>query len=354
MFEVFDNNITLYLSVVFVTIILKLTVILTKNKHGFLSLDTALGPQKIHEDEIPRIGGLVIFLILIIEYLIFPYSKIFQIILISSIPTFISGLYDDLFKNTSYIKRLVSAFISGTIFIVLTHSWIKSVDVFWVDYFLDIKFIAISLSILSIATLVNAFNIIDGLNGLSIGTALFILIAIYIISIVNLDHNIAQISLNLFLILIVSFAFNFPNAKIFIGDCGAYLLGFFISTILILMPERNQDFNSFSSLLLILYPFYELMKTIFRRLKNKNTKTWMPDNMHLHSLLYQYNVKYKNFSVINANPLSTLQLLCLPCFCCIWTVLFYDNLFLLLFGGFILILTYEILYNFLQFKLKNY
>ena len=125
-----------------------------------------------------------------------------------------------------------------------------------------------------------------------------------------------------------------------------------MSSIIILVPERNPDVSSFSSLLLVMYPFYELAKTIFRRSKNKNIKTWMPDHKHLHSLVYQYNKNCKNMSDLKANPISALQVLILPCFCCIWTTLFYNKVSYLLFGVFIFILTYETLYYFLRVQLK--
>lgn len=352
MIEIFKENSLSYLFIIFITILVTLIVILTKNIHGSISLDTSVGPQKIHDKAIPRIGGVVIFLTLLILSVLLTNSEIFVIIMLSSIPTFISGLYDDICKNISHITRLLSAFLSGTIFVILSGSWISSVGISWVDYILYFELIAIPLTILSIATSINAFNIIDGLNGLSIGTVLLIIITTFIINFENLDHSISEISLNVFLVLIAILIFNFPKAKIFIGDCGAYLLGFIVSSVIILMPEKNEDINSFSSLLLILYPFYELMKTIFRRLKSENAKTWMPDNKHLHSLLYQYNIKYKKLSKVTANPISTLQILILPFFCCIWTILFSDNQLYLIFGVMIFVLIYEILYRFLENKLR--
>jgi UDP-N-acetylmuramyl pentapeptide phosphotransferase/UDP-N-acetylglucosamine-1-phosphate transferase len=77
---------------------------------------------------------------------------------------------------------------------------------------------------------------------------------------------------------------NYPFGKIFIGDGGAFFLGFMVGQIAILLPMRNPEVSPWASLLICAYPVVEVLYSMYRRICNKKS-TGTPDDQHLHTLI---------------------------------------------------------------------
>ena len=258
-----------FLSIFFNTLILKIKKFNQKQYH-----QNSEKPQNIHSHEVSRIGGITIFLTLMFESLFILKFEINLLasIFISSIPTFATGFYEDLTGIVKPKVRLISSFVTGIIFILITSTLIKFVGVDFVDYLLSFKLISIFLTILAISAVINAFNIIDGLNGLSLGSAIIMLLSMLYLS-SEIDNVMLQNSILFILIPILTiFFFNFPFGNIFLGDGGAYLIGFLVAISSIMISQDNNIISPFGSLLIIAYPFYEMIRTIIRRKFIMNTK----------------------------------------------------------------------------------
>ena len=137
---------------------------------------------------------------------------------------------------------------------------------------------------------------------------------------------------------------NFPYGKIFLGDGGAYLLGFMVAGIAVIVPERNADISPFASLLIVAFPFYELIRSTFRRMAQKGESAFQPDNRHLHSLTFKFILQRFSLNARQSNYLSTLLVLLFPAFTVGWSLAFYDNRSLLAIGTFLFILAYEFVF----------
>ena len=83
------------------------------------------------------------------------------------------------------------------------------------------------------------------------------------------------------------FFWNFPLGLIFLGDGGAYLLGFLVAEISILLLHRNAEISPLFPLLLCIYPIFETLFSIYRRKVLRGRPADMPDAAHLHSLIYR-------------------------------------------------------------------
>ena len=136
--------------------------------------------------------------------------------------------------------------------------------------------------------------------------------------------------------------FNFPFGKIFVGDGGAYLMGAVIAMLAILLPERNPEISPFASLLIIIYPFYELLRSLVRRLL-LGGNALLPDSKHLHSVMYRGNLMVIGRDKIVRNYVTTLMVLPLPAFCSLWAGLFFESVIFLCAGLFIFAMSYEVL-----------
>ena len=114
----FETNFMLLLLLIFsLSIILTLTILFTKKHHLYFSGDTFTGPQKIHYGQIPRIGGLVIFLCMIFSAILFkPSSSTLFFLVLAAFPSFISGFFEDLTKSISISVRLSSSLLVGVFF----------------------------------------------------------------------------------------------------------------------------------------------------------------------------------------------------------------------------------------------
>ncbi|MDB2390491.1 glycosyltransferase [Alphaproteobacteria bacterium] len=303
-----------------VSFIITLIIIETNPWHGRFTADTNDGPQKIHHNVTSRIGGVAIFAsMMILGFLgLFNSSPFFLILMCASIPVFLGGLIEDLTGRVSPKVRFSLAIISGACFVYASGFTITSVSFAPMDTLLAMPIIAIGFTIFTITLFANAVNIIDGLNGLSVGTCILIAGAIAVVAGGVGDIQLMTISM-LFVAVISGLGlFNFPKGKIFVGDGGAYFMGAFIAFMLIMLPERNETVSPFVSLLLVIYPSYEMVRSTIRRLIAKDTKALQPDQKHLHSLVYQYYVRRDKIGLLNLNAYAGLTMLIFPLFTSLW------------------------------------
>ena len=164
--------------------------------------------------------------------------------------------------------------------------------------------ISIALTIFCISGITNSVNIIDGFNGLASGSTVIMMFAFLFLGFVTKDSVVFSLSIIFILSHIGFFIFNFPFAKIFLGDGGAYFSGFYLSIIAILLPERNPDISPWVSFLICSYPIFETVISMLRKQKRKGHHFSKPDKLHLHMLVYRdlsrkYAKKYLNVKFRN-------------------------------------------------------
>jgi UDP-N-acetylmuramyl pentapeptide phosphotransferase/UDP-N-acetylglucosamine-1-phosphate transferase len=120
-----------------------------------------------------------------------------------------------------------------------------------------------------------------------------ILIAITYVAYKNNDLEIMYASLTFTGAVIGFFTYNYPRGLIFLGDGGAYLIGFVIACLSCLLVIRNDAISPWFPLLLNIYPIYETIFSIWRRKIYQKTNPSFPDRMHLHTLIYRRFLKRK-------------------------------------------------------------
>ena len=134
------------------------------------------------------------------------------------------------------------------------------------------------------------------------------------------------------------------SGKIFIGDSGAYIIGLFIAITAIKLMENNDNISPFAIAYILIYPSYELSRTILYRIIKKK-KLFRPDKNHLHSLLNEINTVKFNLSTFRANVFSSIQIIFLQIVNFILFINYYNESLTLLLGIGFFIIQYEILYN---------
>lgn len=334
----------LFLACFTISLALTALIIKTARLHVGLTSDNLDGPQKVHKGHIPRIGGIAVFCsfaaIGIWWHMTTPLS--YGALLLAAIPAFMIGLIEDTTKQVSPAARLLVALFSGLVFVVLTDITLRTTAIPFLDTYLQNEAVATFVTVLAIATMVNAINITDGLNGLSLGTS-----AMIALSCAYIAHQLGDnIILTATLMLVAASAglliFNFPAGRIFLGDGGAYFIGATLAMFAIMLSEANAAISPFASLLLVLYPLYELLRSFVRRAASRSKKVMMPDHDHFHSIAYRNVCANGTRLPFNHNASAAVITLSLPAFCCLSACYFYNNQMALIICCAIFIALYEI------------
>ncbi len=283
-------------------------LIITFEKFHHIISDSLLHtrPQKNHISLTPRIGGAGIFFgiltsIFICHKLNYPFPDLVIKMIICSIPIFFAGLAEDITGEISATIRLAFAAFSAFLINKFLNVNIGYIDFYWVDVLLSIKVLASIFTIFCIVGLVNAYNIIDGFNGLSSLHGIFSLLLITYLSLIFGELDLFYISV-LFASGTLGFLiWNYPSGKIFLGDCGSYLLGFWIATLTILLISRHPTISPWLAITLNIYPVVETLFTIYRRVLLSNKSPLKPDGMHFHSILYRRILKLNTYHITKNN-----------------------------------------------------
>ena len=280
------------LAAFFLSFITTLLIIRSNNLHSHLSADSDLtGPQKFHTKIVPRIGGIAIaiglFFAILLKLKNTPNPSIEAMLLLCAIPTFTIGLIEDLTKKISIRQRLFFTAISAILFVYLLKAHIVRLDILGIDFMLTIPLVSTILTILAITGLANAYNIIDGFNGLASMVGIMTLLGIAYIGFVFEDHTIVYLSLVMAGAILGFFIWNYPLGLIFLGDGGAYLIGFWIAALSILLVYRHHEISPWFALLINGYPILETLFTIYRRRIHQTKSPGQPDGIHIHTLIYR-------------------------------------------------------------------
>ena len=158
------------------------------------------------------------------------------------------------------------------------------VEVPLVDVLLRYSVVAIVVTAFAVGGVANSINIIDGFNGLADGV---LIICFSMLGMISREVGDTQL-VNLCILLALSVAgfmiVNFPFGKIFMGDGGAYLMGFMLAWTAVLLPMRNPKVSPWASILVCGYPVVETLFSMGRRTVLQ-TGAGNPDAAHLHSLI---------------------------------------------------------------------
>jgi UDP-N-acetylmuramyl pentapeptide phosphotransferase/UDP-N-acetylglucosamine-1-phosphate transferase len=264
-----------------------LGIVLTKHIHGSHTLDSELGVQKIHSEPTPRVGGLAIYASMVLSWVFAPpiVATVLSIMLIASVPAFLGGVIEDIVKRGKVTERLLATFASGVLAWWLTGISLTHIDVYGVDGMLAIRPISVVFTAFAVGGIANSINIIDGLNGLAGGIVLLCLAALGFIAYQAFDYEMAKLCFVLGGSIFGFLLINYPRGKIFLGDGGAYLLGFLLGWVAVMVAMRNNTISPWAPVLACGYPILEVLFSMARRAARK-LKLGHPDRLHLHSLLW--------------------------------------------------------------------
>jgi len=256
---------------------------------------------------VPLLGGIYLFY----GFLIILYKlSLINVFLISTF--FLIGLFSDLKLIKSPNLRLVFQFIIIAIFVFYNQLEIISTRIYFLDSLLEIKYFNIIFVIFCILVIVNGSNFIDGVNTNVIG---YYLIISFIIIYLGFTNQLFENEYNFYIWIFICFTIyilNFCN-KIYLGDSGAYFLGFIFSFFLIKLYLLNQSISPFFIVLLLWYPGFENLFSLLRKLRI-NRSPMRPDQNHLHQLVFlfiklRFKINKKKSNTITGSLINLYNLI---------------------------------------------
>ena len=289
-----------YATLFFLTFVLCFVIILASG-YGFSRrgiIDEA-AVQSAHTGFVPRIGGLAIYMsiIVLIPLLSFgfiPLSVVFgldakqlTLLILSAAPVFSVGLAEDLGYDMSSKVRLVASAISSLVAVLFFEVWLIELGIPGIDTLLTFAPFGVLFTVFATVGVVNAFNLVDGLNGLSSYITISVALSLSIIAF-NAGNNQILIFLSLFVWAVFGFmVLNFPMGKIFLGDGGAYALGHLLVWSAIILVNSDNDVSPFAIFLIFFWPVADTGLAIWRRWK-LGSPADRPDRLHFHQLAMRF------------------------------------------------------------------
>ena len=309
-------------------------------------------PQAFHNIPVTRSGGVASIISLSIFFYIYYllYGEVLYNYIFISYSVFIVGFLDDLRIKIKPMNRLIIMLILLFIIIYLLPIKILNIDIPFLIFLMSNHMFSSIFVLLCFLFVINGANLIDGFNGLLTINLIIINIILTYINMNNENLEFSIVIISQIIIMLAFLLFNFPNAKIFLGDSGAYTMGALTGLNTIISNNLNPEISSFFFCTLLFYLFFEVFFSFLRKLLQKKSPIY-PDDKHLHMLSY-----YKISSIYGKNKGNYLNSIIINFF---YLILLIPGLYLLhdpqlsRYWFFILLLIYLLIYSRLYRFTKN-
>ena len=260
-------------------------IILLCNKMGWYDTQDE---RKIHKGNIPRLGGVGIIIAFVVSALIYYFlptsagskNHILAIVIAGSI-IFIFALADDFFSFKAIFKLIFQ--IIAVLIVILNGYRFKQIFIWelplWASYILTFFWMI---------GIINAYNLIDGLDGLCGGLSFLVISSIGIIyyeSAIDIAKFTSGICSMMAAAILGFLVYNKPKAKIFMGDGGSQVMGFMISALPLYNSSSNFEYNKLLVMIvLVSIPMLDTIAAMWRRTR-EHRSIMSPDSRHIHHKL---------------------------------------------------------------------
>ena len=281
-------------------------------------------PRKIHSNPVPRLGGAAIltaawFSGSVVNHQDAYLGSYLLALLMVTLPAFLVGLAEDLSGRLSPETRLLGMIVAAILLMAILDIYIVRVDIPTIDLWIlkalgpesalsdpvssagskalnwlhypITSLCVVTLTLLALLSITNGINLIDGLNGLAGLTSILMYLGLGAVAVDVGDRQIAACVFTLAGAVAGFFIWNWPRGYLFLGDGGAYLIGFTLGASCIALVQRNESVSAWFAVLLLIYPLTEVGFSVWRRRIVKGRSIGIPDAAHLHHLIFRRIVR---------------------------------------------------------------
>lgn len=211
--------------------------------------------------------------------------------LVALLPAALGGIAEDMTQRLSVRYRLSLTGASGALAVILLDLTLPRMGWPWLDSLLAAApWLGVAVVVLAVAGLPHAFNIIDGYNGLAGMVALIVCLALAHVALQVGDRALAALLVSTAAATGGFLVWNYPRGMLFAGDGGAYVWGGVIALASISLVQRNADVSPWFPMLLLIYPVWETIFSIYRKTV-RGVSPGVADALHFHQLIYRRIVR---------------------------------------------------------------
>jgi UDP-N-acetylmuramyl pentapeptide phosphotransferase/UDP-N-acetylglucosamine-1-phosphate transferase len=334
-----------------------LLLVATRGWHGRVTNDDATGIQKFHKLPTPRIGGLAVALAYFLAVPVMPAAlrPAWVLIGLAGLPALAAGLAEDLTRKVGVRWRLGATMVAGVLFALATGYTMNKVDLPGVDWLLSFHIVALAFTGFAMGGVANAINIIDGFNGLAAGSLIIMLAGFGYIGWAVGDGLVVGLALVLAALVAGFFVVNFPHGRIFLGDGGAYFLGYLLAALGVLLPARNVEISAWCAILICAYPVIETLASMRRKSRRAGHSVGQPDGVHFHMLAHRHFARrlVKSGGRLDLrNPVTSAVTWTMPALAVIFASLAWPSPLLCAVLFFVMVAIYGVLYRLMSLNAR--
>jgi UDP-GlcNAc:undecaprenyl-phosphate GlcNAc-1-phosphate transferase len=274
----------------------------------------AIDERKLHNGNIPRLGGVGIFISFLASVILVVLISgegintggRFWVVVVCILSVHLLGLIDDFRNMRARYKFIVE--LAGSIFLVILGFRFQRIIVPFGSGAIDLGLLSYPISIIWIIGITNALNLIDGMDGLAGGISAIAAGVYGLFFLINANPGGALVCFALCGALIGFLIFNLPPAKIFMGDCGSLFLGFTLAVLPLLGPATGViEIGLLSTVTILIIPILDTIGAILRRIR-AGVSVFSPDKEHIHHKLLDlgFSIRQVLFIVYAAQALLCL------------------------------------------------
>lgn len=257
-----------------------------------LGHDPVQGVQKLHAVPTSRLGGAVIFVAFglvagFAQLRGFASMGVAWLLALAALPVVAMGAWEDITRSVRPRYRLLAAIVSAAIASLAVGGIVPRVDIGAIDRLLGIVWIALPLTWFMVAGACNAVNLIDGVHGLAGGTTFIMFGGIALMAGLHGDAATLAPALAMMGALAGFLFWNYPRGRVFLGDAGAYFVGFMYAELSIQLVAHNDALSAWYVIMLAGYPIVDTLVAMYRRGWVRRRPLMTPDALHLHSLVFR-------------------------------------------------------------------
>ncbi len=250
------------------------------------------GKRHMHSHPTPKFGGIAIASgVLLISPFVFPIDRIIGSYLAASSIMLILGIIDDM-RGSNPRMKLVFSLAATAIVVFGGGVWIDNIGNLFGTGDINLGIWGIPFTCFAIFGVINAVNLIDGLNGLACGISSIAFLAFSIFASMNGNEAVFYLSLANLGATLGLFRYNYPKAKIFMGDSGSLFLGFSLAVLAIMLTQGEGSIDPMVPVIVLGIPIFDTLRVFIIRSTNKR-HPFIADKTHLHHLMIRSGIPLK-------------------------------------------------------------
>jgi len=254
--------------------------------------DVPEGGRKLHDIPTSRLGGLIVVVGCLVVVAVAQHTAAASLsaalpLALAALPVALMGLWEDLTGSVRPRYRMAAAVLSAALASYYAGGIVPRLDLPLFDGFLKHVWIVLPLTWFMVAGACNAFNLIDGANGLASGTALIMFGGLASAAAWSNDPATLAEVLTVMGALAGFMLWNYPRGRVFLGDAGAYFIGFMYAELAIRLIARNDEISAWYVIVLAGFPIVDTLVAMYRRGVVRHLPLMAPDALHLHSLIFR-------------------------------------------------------------------